>query len=106
MESRWQLWYDFISTDVKGNRAIHHSVQEESFLNELARYNINGRQIRNIIRTAWALAHSENKTLEAHHIRTTLAAMSGFGDADIEESDIISSDEGDDQRVRKRRRID
>jgi len=101
---RRQLWCNFIKSDTPDNR--DPSVLEDNILDELADHDINGRQIRNIVRTSYALAVSAGERLKTEHVHTTLAAMSEFedegdaGEAPTGENAIIT-----DSRSRKRRRL-
>ena len=47
-------------------------------LDQLAQENLNGRQIKNIARTAYALALGERSTIRLEHIETALKAIQAF----------------------------
>jgi hypothetical protein len=51
---------------------------DEECLDRLGSENLNGRQIKNAVRTAQALALSDECELEARHIYQSLTAMSMF----------------------------
>jgi len=76
----------------------------------LAAEELNGRQIKNIVRTAHALAVSSNTQLGHHHINKALNAMKMF-EADFAEEAAESARESEDLRASgneraKRRRLD
>jgi hypothetical protein len=104
-EFRKELWSTFVETGVSDE--VDPSVQASSFLNEMAEYEFNGRQIRNVVRTAYSLAVSWGEELSDTHIRTTLSAMSSFDDigegASGSEQD---NRESSVKRPKKRRRVD
>lgn len=103
-EFRGQLWRNFIKS--VPSKCRDPSVLEETFLDVLAGHNINGRQIRNMVRTAYALALSAGERLGATHIQTTLTAVNVSEDEGT--SDQMSADEGAatvNLRSRKRRRL-
>lgn len=50
---------------------------EEDY-NTLARYSLNGRQIKNTIRTAQALAVNKGERLSMHHVREYLDVLTSF----------------------------
>jgi len=101
---RRQLWHNFIKSGATDKR--DPSVLEVNFLEELANHDINGRQIRNIVRTAYALAVSDNDRLRQSHIRTTFTAMSVFEDEwDAAEVSTGEDAETTHSRSRKRRRL-
>jgi predicted ATP-dependent protease len=52
----------------------------ESVLDELSQVNINGRQIKNTVRTANTLARSKNTSLGKEHIHIVLEAMTELED--------------------------
>ena len=106
-KSRRDLWKIFISS------ASSDSTPEwlnDEVLDRLAAEDINGRQIKNTVKTAQALSISENCPLQERHINMSLSAMSIF-DADFAE-ETTGHAEGD--RVltasqftsNKRRRLD
>jgi hypothetical protein len=104
-EFRRDLWSQFIETGVSDE--VDWSVQDPAFLDEMAEHDFNGRQIRNVVRTAYSLAVSSGEELSETHIRTTLSAMSNFDNIGKDDS----SSEQDDQdssakRPKKRRRVD
>jgi hypothetical protein len=50
---------------------------EEDY-NQLARYDLNGRQIKNTVRTAQALAVNKGEPLSMSHIRQVLDVQTNF----------------------------
>ena len=50
----------------------HKPDLSESDLDELAKEDLNGRQIKNVVKTAQLLAGYEKKSLNINHIRTVL----------------------------------
>lgn len=74
LQSRRDLWKVFIS------RASKDSAEwlDEECLDRLGNENLNGRQIKNAVRTAQALALSDACELKASHIYQSLTAMSMF----------------------------
>ncbi|KAF8244243.1 P-loop containing nucleoside triphosphate hydrolase protein [Wilcoxina mikolae CBS 423.85] len=72
--SRWDLWETFIS---KASPVPPIWMNRES-LNELASENLNGRQIKNIVRTAHALAVSQNSEMNLDHIDMAMRALKTF----------------------------
>lgn len=64
-DARKQLWKEFL-----GLRSKHETDVSESDLEELAKNNINGREIKNLIKTSRILAGKES--LKLKHINTVL----------------------------------
>ncbi|KFY77788.1 hypothetical protein V499_02893 [Pseudogymnoascus sp. VKM F-103] len=79
-QRRKELWKLFIS------RTSSHRLAawDESVLDDLAKVDINGRQIKNTVRTASTLARSMNTSLEKDHIDIVLATIESF-EADLNE---------------------
>ena len=80
-ETRKSLWHSFLV------RASAESAIALSYTGELdvfAREDLNGRQIRNVVRTAHALAVSDGNMIAAEHVQMALEAMKTFeADFDI-----------------------
>jgi SpoVK/Ycf46/Vps4 family AAA+-type ATPase len=74
--SQRQLWTTFITND---SRNPQPDWLDEMLLDDLATRKLNGRQIRNVVRTAMALAVVESRSLEPQDIYTSLEAMEDFG---------------------------
>ena len=70
-ERRKELWELFI------NRTAKDVLRDwpESIIDELSQVSINGRQIKNTVRTANTLARSKNKVLGKEHIDIVLETM-------------------------------
>jgi hypothetical protein len=73
--SQRQLWTTFITNDV--NRPKPYWLNE-TLLNNLAARKLNGRQIKNVVHTAMALAIAASRELEPQDIHTSLTAMDNF----------------------------
>jgi AAA+ superfamily predicted ATPase len=74
-ESRRKLWITFI-TKIGGSTVKRWC--DDHILDELADREINGRQIKNAVRTAYALAVSEGGELSPHHLRLSLSTITEF----------------------------
>ncbi|KAG6835827.1 hypothetical protein H0H93_014300 [Arthromyces matolae] len=70
--SKEQVWTAFI-----GKLRVPHSISPEQII-ELANRNINGRQIKNAVRTAQSLAVGRGENIEYRHFVETLDAMDEF----------------------------
>jgi len=104
-EFRRKLWSSFIETGISDD--VDPSVQDTNFLDEMADYNFNGREIRNVVRTAYSLAVSWDQELNDIHFHTTLSAMSHFDNPSDKASDAESEDEeARTLRPQKRQRVD
>ncbi|KFZ03340.1 hypothetical protein V502_11029 [Pseudogymnoascus sp. VKM F-4520 (FW-2644)] len=79
-QRRKELWKMFISRTSKHNLAAW----DASVLDDLAKVDINGRQIKNTVRTASTLARSMNSSLGKEHIDIVLATIESF-EADLNE---------------------
>ena len=73
-QARKRLWKDFLS---KLNGGAGADVSEERY-DALARYDINGRQIKNVVRTATALATSHKELIGYKHLIQVLDMMEQF----------------------------
>jgi hypothetical protein len=71
--SRKALWHEFLLLGSPEN-----SHYDDKLLDELATHDLNGRQIRNMVRTACAIARSKGSDLTAQHLRTAIRAMVTF----------------------------
>ncbi|OBT92236.2 hypothetical protein VE01_09997 [Pseudogymnoascus verrucosus] len=89
-QRRKELWKLFISRTSSQRLAAW----DESVLDDLAKVDINGRQIKNTVRTASTLAMSMNTSLEKDHIDIVLATIESF-EADLNEDtqDVVESRE-------------
>lgn len=79
-QRRKELWKMFISRTSKHTLAAW----DASVLDDLAKVDINGRQIKNTVRTASTLARSMNSSLGKEHIDIVLATIESF-EADLNE---------------------
>jgi hypothetical protein len=73
--SQRQLWTTFITND--SQRPEPHWLSA-ALLDDLAARALNGRQIKNVVRTAMALAIAARRELEPRDIYTSLKAMEDF----------------------------
>lgn len=73
--SRRHLWETFITNDFQRLRPDWLSPER---LDDLAARDLNGRRIKNIVRTAMALALAAGRELEKQDIYTSLKAMEDF----------------------------
>ncbi|KAJ7255682.1 hypothetical protein C8J57DRAFT_1721711 [Mycena rebaudengoi] len=73
--ARKRLWKDFLCK-FKGDA----DVSEEGY-NVLAQYDVNGRQIKNAVKTAESLASFMGKPLGLEHLETVLKTQADFADA-------------------------
>jgi SpoVK/Ycf46/Vps4 family AAA+-type ATPase len=74
-ETRKELWKLFIAKTSKDDVLEAWS---ESDLNDLAKVNINGRQIKNTVRTANTLAKSTKTNLNKEHLEVVLETIRDF----------------------------
>jgi len=103
--SRRDLWKSFIS---KASPAPPAWMNPES-LNELASENLNGRQIKNIVRTAHALAVGQNSDMRLDHINMAMRAMKTFEKDIAEGMEERRPEEGSSatgERASKRKRME
>ncbi|KAF2468237.1 P-loop containing nucleoside triphosphate hydrolase protein [Lindgomyces ingoldianus] len=103
--SRRALWHDFLQTGSSGSNLNHF---DDRLLDELASHDLNGRQMRNVVRTAYAIALSKGSSLTADHLRTTIKAMVTFQEErNLSDSDSSSvrHEWGSHERRRKRPRL-
>jgi predicted ATP-dependent protease len=95
------LWKSFILNAAE--QALFDWLSEE-YLAELGKEDLNGRQIKNTVRTAYALAVSAGDNLSQVHIETALRAMRMF-EKDFDENELAPSDLRADEPGAKRRRL-
>ncbi|KAH7416737.1 P-loop containing nucleoside triphosphate hydrolase protein [Cadophora sp. MPI-SDFR-AT-0126] len=81
MQSRRNLWKSFI---LRGTPEHPPQWMTEQFLDRLAAEELNGRQIKNIVRTACAIATSTSNEMTTKHIAMGLKALKTF-EADMNE---------------------
>ncbi|KAG0129740.1 hypothetical protein HOY82DRAFT_487773 [Tuber indicum] len=74
----WKTFLGMVAKEESGpDRALRDVVNDEE-LEGLARRELNGRQIKNAVRTAQALALSKNEGLSMEHLKLVLAVTEGF----------------------------
>jgi hypothetical protein len=95
------LWKSFILNVAE--QALFDWLSEE-YLAELGKEDLNGRQIKNTVRTAYALAVSAGDNLSQVHIETALSAMRMF-EKDFDENEVVPSNSKGDEPGAKRRRL-
>ncbi|KAF8189902.1 P-loop containing nucleoside triphosphate hydrolase protein [Mycena galopus ATCC 62051] len=76
-EARKRLWKDFLS---KLNGGAGANVSEEGY-DALAQYDINGRQIKNAVKTAESLASFMEKPLNLEYLETVLKTQADFAES-------------------------
>jgi hypothetical protein len=81
----------FITSGSAGNKP---QWVDNALLDKLAGYELNGRQIKNIVRTGFALALSTGMELSQRHIAMGLKALKSF-DSDFEEDAGRNSNDND-----------
>jgi hypothetical protein len=89
--SRRELWEIFITSGSAGNKP---QWVDSALLDKLAGYELNGRQIKNIVRTGFALALSIGTELSLKHIVMGLKALKSF-DSDFAEDTGSNSGDND-----------
>jgi hypothetical protein len=72
---RRDLWNGFIS---KASPFVYSDWADDECLQRLTLEELNGRQIKNIVRTAYSLALSAGKDLELAHIEMALRNVQAF----------------------------
>lgn len=73
--SRKSLWYLFLShSSVESAEAL----KANGTLDQIADEELNGRQIKNVVRSAHSLALSENSLIQSHHVTMALKPMKIF----------------------------
>ncbi|KAL8725064.1 MAG: hypothetical protein Q9166_007595 [cf. Caloplaca sp. 2 TL-2023] len=72
--SVWKMFLD----KVAAKDGVETALFKESDYDKLARHNLNGRQIKNAVRTAQALAVNEKKALDMGHIAKVLEVAETF----------------------------
>ena len=95
--ARASVWKNFL-------RSMRNNVHEGE-VERLAQRVLNGRQIKNVVKMASLLAHSEGATLCMEHLETMLEAVDEIGQGD-EESDCSRSRSRSRSRVRSERVVE
>lgn len=75
--SRKQIWRNFLDMLAELDEDVNYDAIEAR-LNELAREEMNGRQIRNAVQTARQLAQFRNQTLDWIHLQRAIKTSSDF----------------------------
>ncbi|KAI9807435.1 MAG: hypothetical protein M1833_000180 [Piccolia ochrophora] len=76
-KAKISVWKMFLGR-VKDKEGVKTATFKDNDLEILARNNLNGRQIKNAVRTAVALAVNEDKTLSMEHIKRVLQVAESF----------------------------
>jgi hypothetical protein len=102
--SRRELWETFITSGSAENKP---EWVDSNLLDKLAGYELNGRQIKNIVRAGFALALSAGTELSLKHIAMGLKALKSFDPDFAEDAGRSSNDDNqyttDDQRSKRPR---
>lgn len=105
--SRQSLWYLFLS---RSSAESAESLKADGTLDRIADEELNGRQIKNVVRLAYSLALDENSLIKPHHVATALEPMKHFekdfenGAEDVERQRGVNDSDGHQERPAKRRR--
>lgn len=76
-EGRWEVWRNFLhSLSEAGENMNREDISKK--LDMLARHKLNGRQIRNTIKTARQLARYKKETLRFAHVSQAVAVVNEF----------------------------
>jgi SpoVK/Ycf46/Vps4 family AAA+-type ATPase len=104
MESRIELWKIFI---LNGSNRSQYRWLNEKFLKEVAKEEINGRQIKNIVRMAYSRASSGKRAMVANDILVGLNALKTF-EVDFRHAveELRCKEELESSRSRKRKQGD
>jgi hypothetical protein len=74
-ESRRELWTSFFEAGSSGQKP---EWLDDTFLDKVSAVQVNGRQIRNIIRVAHCLAAKSRQSLGPENVLTALQALESF----------------------------
>ena len=74
-ESRREIWKTFLRRHLQGQESL---LLDEKFLDEVSEADVNGRQIKNIVRVAHALADKGGHTIGVDDILLALRALKTF----------------------------
>ncbi len=105
--SRRKLWYNFLSQ--ASTESAEH-LDMSGALDQLKQESVNGRQIKNIVRTAFTLAVSDDSNIQMAHILSALQSLKEF-DEDVRQSRlerkrVADAEEQESDRPSKRMRAD
>jgi len=107
-ETRKSLWRTFLGRASPESAAAMIYNDE---LDDFAQEDLNGRQIRNVVRTAHALAISDGSMIAVEHVQMALGAMKTFeadfdaGTAEAQRESTASAIPELDSRSAKRKRV-
>ncbi|KAF2498989.1 P-loop containing nucleoside triphosphate hydrolase protein, partial [Lophium mytilinum] len=76
-DGRWQIWSNFLKSMVREGENVNIDEVGDK-LDLLARYELNGRQIRNTVNTARQLARYKKETLAYAHFETAIDVTNEF----------------------------
>ncbi|KAF2020927.1 P-loop containing nucleoside triphosphate hydrolase protein [Aaosphaeria arxii CBS 175.79] len=74
---RWEVWHMFLRDLLQGDEQVKYTEIKDK-LDVLARYNLNGRQIRNVFNTARQLARYRKEHLAYSHFDQALEVVNEF----------------------------
>ncbi|CUS10315.1 unnamed protein product [Tuber aestivum] len=74
----WNTFLGMVAREESGSNCELRDVVNDEELEGLARHQLNGRQIKNAVRTAQALALNKNEGLSMEHLKLVLAVTEGF----------------------------
>ncbi|PWW76948.1 P-loop containing nucleoside triphosphate hydrolase protein [Tuber magnatum] len=74
----WKTFLGMVAREESGSECELRDVVNDEELEGLARRQLNGRQIKNAVRTAQALALNKNEGLSMEHLKLVLAVTEGF----------------------------
>lgn len=81
-DDRWQIWSNFIQAlkddeTTEGGIELNHEELRRK-VDAFARHKLNGRQIRNSVRTAKQLARFKREVMSSTHIERTIGVIKEF----------------------------
>ena len=76
-KARMVIWHNFIRPEAASSSKYSSNICDEDF-KSLAQMELNGREIKNIVKTAHLLASRKNVPLAMEHIRTVLRVKKGL----------------------------
>ncbi|PUU80698.1 hypothetical protein B9Z19DRAFT_1078786 [Tuber borchii] len=74
----WKTFLGMVAREESGSDCQLRDIVSDEELEGLARRELNGRQIKNAVRTAQALALNKNEGLSMEHLKLVLAVTEGF----------------------------
>jgi len=81
-DSRRYVWETFLSSAGDGAESGPRSELSEEDFRALAEHKLNGRQIKNIVKTAWLLAKQSKRPLTLENLQTVKGGTAVFGKED------------------------